>query len=106
MLIKTVTTLRLLVKRAIRGKTAQDSNLVEFLKLRADDDKAITEMLKQKYFTYLSPNVQNEIIATMGEAIIQKIAYDIRSSTFFALFSDETTDITTTDYAPEHVYCS
>ena len=74
MLIKTVTTLRLLVKRglAIRGKTAQDSNLVEFLKLMADDDKAIAEMLKQKYYTYLSPTVQNEIIATMGEAIIQK----------------------------------
>ncbi|XP_011859000.1 PREDICTED: uncharacterized protein LOC105556511, partial [Vollenhovia emeryi] len=43
--------------------------------------------------TYLSPDIQNELIATCGEIIQNKLVDKINSAKYFSILVDETTDI-------------
>lgn len=39
-----------------------DSNFVQLLKLRCEDDPSIVEWLQRKKFKYTSPMIQNELL--------------------------------------------
>jgi hypothetical protein len=43
--------------------------------------------------TYISPKIQNEIVATCGEIIVEDIANRITHGGFFSVLADETTDV-------------
>ena len=42
--------------------------------------------------TYLSPNIQNELIALIGEEILLDISSEVKKAPWFAVIEDETTD--------------
>ena len=42
---------------------------------------------------YISPEIVNEIIMTMGQSVLHQILSEIKSSLWFAIIADEATDI-------------
>ena len=71
-------------------------NYVELLYERADMDPELQEHLNNStVFSGLSSNIQNDIILSVSEYMIQEIKKDIRQAGFVAIILDETTDITT-----------
>ena len=42
---------------------------------------------------YISPDIINEIIATMGQTVLRQLLVEIRSSLWFSILADEATDI-------------
>ena len=42
--------------------------------------------------TYLSPDIQNELITLIGEEILSSISSDVKDASCFAVIADETTD--------------
>jgi hypothetical protein len=43
--------------------------------------------------TYISPKIQNEIVATCGDIIVEDVTNRITHSGFFSVLADETTDV-------------
>ena len=44
------------------------------------------------YATYLSPDIQNELITLIGEEILSSISSEVKDASCFAVIADETTD--------------
>ncbi|KAK3928265.1 Zinc finger MYM-type protein 1 [Frankliniella fusca] len=66
--------LKLLARQglAFRGKTMDESNLMQLLKLRATDIPELDSWLKRR-IKYLSPEVQNEMLEIMAHEILRGI---------------------------------
>ena len=58
-----------------------DSNFIQLLKLRVNDDSRIYDYLSKKTDKYTSPTVVNEIIATMALRILRQIAAKVDKNT-------------------------
>jgi hypothetical protein len=57
-------------------------------------DVALKEQLVlRRNATYISPKIQNEIVPTCGDTIVEDITNRITQSSFFSVLADETTDI-------------
>ena len=58
-------------------------------------DVALKEHLEScmRNATYISPKIQNEIVATWGDIIIEDITNSITQSGFFSVLADEMTDV-------------
>ena len=79
---------------SIRGHSESEGNLVQLLKLHRTDNKHLSDWLSRTgHESYLSHDIQNEILQIMSHAIIRKITSSIRSAIHFAVIADESTDI-------------
>lgn len=74
------------------GGDGFDGNLHQLLLMKAEDSN-LAEWLRRKENVYTSPDIQNEIIKTLGLKILRDIASDLQSSPFICIMVDETTDI-------------
>jgi hypothetical protein len=73
---------------SLRGKEADDGNLVKLMELRAEDNTIIQQWMK-KTKTFLSPEIQNEILELFSHSIVRYICKSINlHSTHFGLVVD------------------
>ena len=100
-LVKIIQTLQVLLHQglAIRGKDDENSNLIQLLRYRALEDSKINLWLERKYNKFVSHAMQNELIEALASKIFDNIAEKIRDSTFYALFCDETPDVSNVEQA-------
>ena len=78
---------------ALRGEdNNENSNFIQLLKLRSKDFPELSKWMLKKTDTYLSRDIQNEIIMLMVRQIIRDICEKIQKS-FYAIICDEYTDI-------------
>ena len=71
-------------------QTESESNFVQLMKLRGEDDSRIGGWLEKKTDKYTSPDMQNEIIKTMA---LRQVIESISSSLFLSLIVNQTTDM-------------
>jgi hypothetical protein len=72
-----------------------DGNFCALLHFRIDaGDVALKEHLEScmRNATYISPKIQNEIVATCGDIIVEDITNRITQISIFSVLADETTD--------------
>ncbi|XP_046411959.1 zinc finger MYM-type protein 1-like [Neodiprion fabricii] len=80
---------------ALRGwDNDENSNLIQLLKMRAEDVPQLEAWLKRTSYKWLHHDSVNEILEIMAEDLIQKLLRKIKSVAYFALIADETADIT------------
>ena len=93
-LIKTITSLGYLARQglAIRGHTDEESNFIQLIKLRGEDDSDISKMLEGANH-YLSHEVLNEMLSIMYRHLMRKIIFNIQESKWFGIIADETSDV-------------
>lgn len=82
--------------------TAHDiSNMGNFrsiLLYRCKGDEYLTNILKSEGRNkYITPQIQNEIISSCGNLILQTIVKKVNNSQCFSVLADETTDISVTE---------
>ena len=70
-----------------------DSNFLQLLKLRGEDDPRILNWIKKKSDKYTSPQIQNEIIKLFAFQVLREIATAMHTAPFFTIMVDETTDV-------------
>ena len=76
-LYQIVSSIRFLSRQglAMRGdKDEADGNLKQLLRMKSEEDPNLAEWLKRKENVYTSPDIQNEILKTMGLQISRKLA--------------------------------
>ena len=78
---------------ALRGDTSDESNLVQLLCLRSEDNPMLLNWLQKAANKYTSPENQNEMLMIMAHHVLQKILVSIHTSPFLSLMVDEATDI-------------
>ena len=66
-------------------------NLYQLLLLQAKDNPQMISWLKQK--EYISPEIGNELITSMGQCVLRKILAEVRAALWFTIIIDEATDI-------------
>ncbi len=78
---------------ALRGQNSDESsNLVQLLKLRAQDKSKMLKWLEKSSHKHVSPENQNEMLQLMANKVLRDILELVRSSPFITLMVDETTD--------------
>ena len=93
--LKILSNLRFLARQRfpLRGHgDEQDSNLIQLLKLRAEDDPKITEWMKKKTDKYISQDIQNEVLKIIALSVLREIMHSIHEAPFLSVMIDETTD--------------
>ncbi len=75
------------------GGDGFDGNFQQLLLMKAEEDSNLAEWLKRKENVYTSPEIQNEMIKTLGIKVLRDIASDLQNSPFICIMVDETTDI-------------
>lgn len=71
-----------------------EGNFRAILKYKAKDLANYKAFLESNSrYKYTSSNVQNEIISSCGDLIIEKIVKEINTSECFSILADETTDV-------------
>ena len=58
---------------ALRGHNEENSNFIQLLNLRAEDDDNLKEWLLRKSKKYTSPIIKNEILKDMALTILHDI---------------------------------
>ena len=88
-LVKEIESLVFLLRQnlAVRAKEELEGNFSQLLALRQKDAPVLGQCEK-----YLSPTIQNELIAQIGTSLLRGLLSDIRAAKFFGVISDETTD--------------
>eukprot|EP00731_Ephydatia_muelleri_P029859 Em0021g382a len=69
-----------------------DSNFLQLLKVRAEDDEGLKKWLTKSQCKYTSPDVQNEILRIMALSILRDISSELAGK-WFTIMIDETTDV-------------
>ena len=96
MFLKIISSIRFLSRQgmALRGdRNDENSNFLQLLQLKAEDDPGLLEWLKRKTNKYTSHEMQNEIIKVMAMNVLRTITSSLQTSLFVTLMMDETTDI-------------
>ena len=93
MLLKQLSSLKYLLRQglAIRGHDDKEGNLIQLLKLRAEDDSQLRTWLSDG--KYLSPVIVNEQIKLMADSVLRGLLSEIRSAPWFSLIADEASDV-------------
>ena len=76
----------------LRGDGNESNSNFKQLFLLRSKGKVFQEWLSRQNDTYLSKDIQNEILGLMAKHILQEISLNIQKSTFYSLMADETTD--------------
>ena len=85
-----------------------DGNFRALLRFRIDaGDVALKEHLEScmRNATYISPKIQNEIVATCDDIIVEDIANCFTQRGFFSVLADETTDVAGMAHRSLHTIC-
>lgn len=77
---------------AIRGKTDEDSNVFQLLKLRARDIPELRSWLGRTEHKWLSHDILNEMTEIMAHDVLRTLLEEIKSN-FYSVIMDETADI-------------
>ena len=67
-----------------------EGNLYQLLLLEDRDNADMGAWLRRR--VYISPDIINEIITTMGQTVLRQLLVEIRSSLWFSILADEATD--------------
>lgn len=79
---------------ALRGHTEVHSNFIQLLRLRATDCPKLKCWLESsKKYKWTSHDIMNEMLAIMSQQVQRQILSEILKQPFYAIMSDETTDI-------------
>lgn len=78
----------------LRGHEQKSGLLYELMKLRSAESDFLKSCVSNPRLSYLSPDVQNEIVKLLAHSIQRKVAEDIRQAGYFCIIADGTTDIT------------
>ena len=70
-----------------------NSNFLQLLKLRGDDDDRIALWMERKMNKFISPQAQNELIQIMTLRVLRDIVSNIQFAPFVTIMIDESTDI-------------
>jgi len=95
-MMKVAQNIRFLARQglSLRGDGTEDnSNFNQLLRLRALDDPNLLTWVQKKAEKYTSPEIQNELLKIMAQAVTRDIASAVGSSGFYTLMADEVTDI-------------
>lgn len=78
---------------ALRGHNDEESNFTQILKLRSHDQSEITDWLAKKGGDkYTSPEIQNELLTLMSQAVLRVVASQLQQAEFFTIMADECVD--------------
>lgn len=77
----------------LRGHTEEQSNFVQLLKLRSLDSPLLKSWLERSKYRWISHDVINEILTLLSLNVQRKLLTRISSQPFYAVISDETTDV-------------
>lgn len=97
MLMKLLSCIKFLARQglALRGShedaDSLEGNLYQLLLLQAQEEPAMKLWLRKK--EYISPDIVNELIMMMGQAVLRQILKDVREALWFSLIADEASDI-------------
>ena len=88
MLLKIFSNVRYLARQSIplRGnwnkedRQETNSNFMQLIHLRAEDDVELVRWLKRKHYKYTSPQIQNEMLDSLALGIFQDIASSIQTA--------------------------
>ena len=79
---------------SLRGHgDGSDSNFLQLLKLRQEDDKRIKTWMDKKANNYTAPDMQNEILREMALQVLRQVIASVQAAQFFTIMVDETTDV-------------
>lgn len=71
-----------------------EGNFRAILKYKAKDMVDFKQFLESdSRYKYTSPNIQNEIISSCGDIILDKIVKEVNAAKCFSVLVDETTDV-------------
>ena len=77
----------------MRGDGSDASaNLIQLLRLRAEDRPEVLQWLDRTAHKHTAPENQNEMLQLMAHCVLRKILKDVHSSPFLSIMVDETTD--------------
>ena len=75
----------------LRGHEEQRGNLYQLIKLRANDCNDLHVWMQRKR-SFLSHEIQNEMLKILSHQILRSIIKDISSSLWYSIMEDETVD--------------
>ena len=70
-----------------------DSNFMQLIYLRSEDNRKLVDWVHQKTDKYTSHDIQDDMVKVMALRILREIAANLQSSSFFTVMVDETTDV-------------
>ena len=95
--LKVLLNIRFLARQGLplrgHGGHESDSNFVQLMKLRGEDDSRMTGWLEKKTNKYTAPNMKNEMVKTMALLVLLQVLESICSAPFLTIMVDETTDV-------------
>ena len=94
--LKLLSNIRFLARQGLplRGDGDEiDSNYMQLLKLRGEDDARVFEWLKRKTDKYTSSDMQNEMMKVMALQVLREVAMGIQNAPFYTIMVDETSDV-------------
>ena len=77
---------------AVRGKSDEESNFFQLLKVRAGDIPELRSWLGRTEYKWLSHDILNEMTEIMAHDVLRTLLGEIRSG-FYSVIMDETADI-------------
>ena len=90
-LMAQLSSLKYLLRQAIRGHTSTDGNLYHLLHLRSQDNPSLKKWISDN--KYLSPDALDEQIGLMAKTLLRGILAEIHLAGWFSLMVDEATDV-------------
>ena len=95
-LMKILSSVRFLARQglAFRGHNDINSNFIQLLNVRAEDDIEFKKRLCKKNEKFTSPGIQNEILKDMALLMLRDVISCIQGSKFYSVMADESADIT------------
>ena len=100
--MKILTNVRFLAKQNLafrKGGNENESNFIQLLKLRSEDDPELSKWMEKTRNKYISPENQNEILQIMSRQVLNKISDSIHKSDFYSIMIDETPDLSNKEQA-------
>ena len=94
--LKVLSNIRFLARQGLplRGHGDEsDSNFIQLMKLRGQDDSRIASWLQKKTDRYTAPDMQNKVLKVMALQVLRKIATSLQNAPFLSVMVDETTDV-------------
>ena len=84
---------------ALRGHTDETGNFRSLLKFRAETDPILEKHLAEapRNATYISPQIQNELIELCSQQVVKPIFDEVKDAKFYSLLADETSDVSNTE---------
>ena len=76
----------------LRGDNEEESNLIQFLKLRCKSFPELNDWLEKKQNKFTSPHIQNEVLNIMSNSVVRKLLDSIRGN-IYSIMADEYTDV-------------